>query len=79
MFIRWWVIDGQQGQYMTNMMHRGHYTPINIGLNAREHDESSYKSYCQQINYGHLKADNIVMMNDEGDTLYHTYHMQYQI
>ena len=27
---------GQQGQCMTNMMHRGHYTPINIGLNARE-------------------------------------------
>ena len=23
-FIRWWVIDGQQGQYMAAMVDRGH-------------------------------------------------------
>jgi hypothetical protein len=62
--------------YMTTMVDRGHYKPINIGLNAREHDESSYKSYCQQINYGHLKAD-IGVMNDEDYSWYHRYHMQY--
>ena len=46
---------------MATMVDRGHLYNNQQRFGAREWGLSGYKSNCQQINYGHLKAD-IVMM-----------------
>ena len=61
--IRWWVIDGQPGQYMATMVDRGHLYNDQQRFGAREGGLCGYMATLQCVDYTHLKAD-IVMMID---------------